>query len=265
MHAIRHSLEQPYSPFIQASAKVDFSHLMIEWNRNISEYQKLVKLAFEKQVDIRSQTECVQKVIKNMPVHTESHQFLPIRVLSEIKMYGKYNKEIAREIAKNGLYHENQETLLDKLNELAAEVNSNFQKWVQIAQDKNIDISQQIHQMQQVMNNQPSSDDPHQFSSIRLLHEMQMRKIYCIQIIRKIAEEEIRRMAQIGRSLPKLKNQEHLITQCENFLLGHLPPVNGKIVPQLSVGYAEQKYFFIMEKMENMKEVFLEKLEKKRF
>jgi hypothetical protein len=260
MSAIPHSNAQPYSPTIQALSKIDPNHLAHQLKKNTSAYQKLVGIASEKNIDISQQTKKMQQVINGLPTCNESHQFRNMSVLYVIKMYEKYNKEIGRKIAQNGLYHEKEESLLNQLQDQAMDINEVFQKWIGISNNKDIDVSQQMKKMQQVLAEQPMSDAKHQFSAIRLLNEIKMRQLYCIQIICKVAKAEIHRQAQIARETLALEKHISLINECERFLLKQLPLEDCKFISNLSIEKMEQQYDFIMKKMEDMREVIMKKI-----
>jgi hypothetical protein len=100
---------------------------------------------------------------------------------------------------------------------------------------------------------EPISNAAHQMSSIRLLSANEIHKMYCIRIIRQMAEAAIKERVEQGRNDPNLKKHTSLINQSEKFLLKKLP--NESTVR--TIQEAEDKYRFIMEEIERMTQSLL--------
>lgn len=232
--------------FLDVNCNSDF-----QWKEHQTEFQKLIKIAKEKGVDISEQMKKMETIFLDRP-DSSPHQFVPIRVLYEIKMLRKYNEEIARKIAKHGLFFANKEKLQSHLLEEKEDVESKFQEWVNQAQKQNLDVSQIVDKINQIDLLQPDPKEKHQIASIGLLSGIEWRRMYCIRIICQLAESEIRKIAALGREKVKLEKQLGLINQCENFLLKQAPKVGSvKTIQQ-----AEAKYHFVMEELERITKSF---------
>jgi hypothetical protein len=222
------------------------------WEEKHTEYKKLVGIAQEKQVDISECTGKMQQVIADLPAADDLHQAHPIRMLYEIKMYQRYNRAISRLIEKHGYFQKDQDALLKELEWRIRDINYSYEKWVQKAAEHNVDIHEYTDKMQEAMDNLPSVDQSHQFSSVAMLYNVKLRKIYCIDIIRKVAETQIRRLAKEAKTTPGFEHLIELINGCEKFLLRHLPGADRKSYGEPNIEAAEMQYIAVIDKMEEM-------------
>lgn len=239
--------------------KVTPKTLIEKWKANRAEYKKLIKIANDKQVDISKYTCIMQQVIADLPPSNDPHQALPIRLRYEIKMYEKYNREISRLIHKHGYFQKEQEVLLKDLEWRIRDINYSYEKWIQIAADYNIDIQEYTGKMQEAVNSLPSAGQPNQFSSVAMLYNVKLRKIYCVDIIRKVAEVRIRRLAKEAKTTPGLEHLMGMIKGCKKFLLKNLPGANRKSMGEPNIEEAESQYTKVMDKMEEMSEKIMKK------
>jgi uncharacterized protein (UPF0335 family) len=166
----------------------------------------------------------------------------------------KYNQEIARKIAQHGLFYANQVLLQERLEDQIEDVASRLQEWLEQAQRSGHDVSVIVARLEQMKEDlEPISTAAHQMASIRLLSANEIRKMYCIRIIRQMAESAIRERAEQGRNDPSLKKYTSLINQSEKFLLKQIPHENKS----KTIQEAENKYHFIMSEIERMTESVL--------
>lgn len=232
---------------------LDVKNSDFQWEKQNNEFVKLEEIAKEKQIDISEQKQKMQLVFFDRP-DLSVHQFTPIRVLYEIQMLKKYNREMARKIAQHGLFHTNQKHLQEHLQEQTESMTSKFQEWVERAQKSGHDIDSIIARIEEMNEDlELISTASNQMSSIRLLFANEMRKMYCIRIIRQIAEAAIRDQAEKGRNDSNLQKHIALINQSEKYLLKELPyEMRTKTIRE-----AEEKYHFIMSEIERMSELIL--------
>lgn len=96
------------------------------------------------------------------------------------------------------------------------------QEWIKRAKEKNVNVDDEIHHIVQTI-----VDAPHhecgKLAEVTVVQQLMLRGMYCSRIIRKIAEAEIRQLAQAGRDDPKLRSKRVLIDDCERWALAQLP------------------------------------------
>ncbi len=122
-------------------------------------------------------------------------------------------------------------------------------QWIKKAKEKNVNVDEEIHLIAQTIMDSPGRDPlSGELHEVTVVQQLILRGMYCSRIIRKIAEAEIRTLAQKGREDPSLRTQRALIDDCERWALAQLPSEWHLGDP----GVTERLYYALSAKVKEM-------------
>lgn len=103
-----------------------------------------------------------------------------------------------------------------------AQLTLTTQEWIKKARMKNVDVDEEVHLIVQTIIDAPCKEAG-DLAEVTVVQQLMLRGMYCSRIIRKVAEAEIRCLAQAGREDPRMASQKWLIDDCEKWALSQLP------------------------------------------
>lgn len=97
-------------------------------------------------------------------------------------------------------------------------------EWIKKAKELHVDVDEEMRLIVQTIIDAPGSNPATgKLHEVTVVQQLLLRGMYCSRIIRKVAEAEIRCLAQAGREDPELQLLIPLINDCEQWALSQLP------------------------------------------
>lgn len=217
---------------------------------------KYIFLAREREVDITEPVFNLIVSISNSPSDHEPHQLQEIKYLHRVKMMEKYCREISNRVNRSYFTKTNQ-SVISELKWDLQQLVIMTREYTKIANNEGVDIQSQIKKITAAILNAPSFEDSHQSKELIYRQQILLRGAYCSQIIRKVTEHRIRRIAEAARQMPELAKQVQWINTCEKWLLDRLPKEELPLIKHPDVVKVECQWLEF--KLEGMMEKILSK------
>lgn len=217
---------------------------------------KYISLAREREIDIAEPIMNMIVNISSSPVDSEPHQLQEIKYLHLVKVLEKCCSEVSTRVNRSYFTKVNQ-SVVDDLKWDLQQLVIMTREYTKIARKEGVDIQPQIKNIIATIVDAPSFDDPHQSKELIYRQQLLLRGAYCSQIIRKVTEHRILRIAAAARNMPELAMQIEWINTCEKWLLARLPKEELPLIKHPEIVKIECQW--LESKLEGMMEKILSK------